>query len=362
MLFKAILGFLLLKMTNLLLNLRWFPVLTLRDQPPGRPEPLPPASLLVPVRDETATLRQLLPSLLDQAGVSEVLVLDDQSSDGSDAVLAELLAPYPHARLIMGSAPPAGWVGKTWACHQLALASSGAVLAFCDADVELAAGAIAAVRAEMRDQRADVFSVFPRQRTGSLGERLTVGLIDDVLLCLLPFRLLQAPVPAAATANGSLLVFTRAAYDQVGGFAAVRDQIVEDVALARRARGAGLTLGLALGGGLVQTRMYDSYPQVVRGLGRGVRPVLGRSRVWLAVVTLWHVAAYTWPVVRAVRRPSWLVLVGLGLLERLLVALKTDPRRAGDALLTPLCPLAFVPIAVQASRRTQHWKGRVYSQ
>src|SRR5581483_403614 len=97
-------------------------------------------------------------------------------------------------------------------------------------------GAADAVISEMRAQRADVFSVFPRQITASLGEHLITPLIDDVLLCFLPFGLLSIPVPSAATANGSVMVFTREAFERVGGFAAVRSEIVEDVAIARRAR------------------------------------------------------------------------------------------------------------------------------
>ena len=113
------------------------------------------------------------------------------------------------ARVVTGAATPPGWAGKTWAMQQLGAAAAGDVLVFCDADVRLAPGAIDAVRAEMQRQHADVFSVFPRQMTATIGEHLLVPLIDDVLLCFLPFPLLAAPVPSAATANGSLIAFDR---------------------------------------------------------------------------------------------------------------------------------------------------------
>jgi cellulose synthase/poly-beta-1,6-N-acetylglucosamine synthase-like glycosyltransferase len=357
-LFRAVLGFLVAKLALLALNLAWFPVLG-AGRGAGR-QPAGTVSLLVPMRDEAATLARFLPAMLSQPGVSELIVLDDQSSDGSAALARSLLARTAHARLVSGTAPPPGWVGKNWACEQLAAHASGELLAYCDADVLLAPGAVEAVLRAMAGQRADVFSVFPRQITGSLGEALLTPLIDDVLLCFLPFGLLSADVPAAATANGSLLVLSRRALTELGGFGSVRSEIVEDVALARRARRAGLRLGLALGGELVQTRMYAGYREVIAGLGRGLVAVTGGSRLRLAAAAGWHLAAYTVPLLAAGRRRRWLLPLGLGLAERLLVGLKCHPAAAWQAILTPLSPVAFVPVAVQAMRRQQRWKGRSY--
>jgi hypothetical protein len=379
-LFRAVLGFLMIKLATLLVNLAWFPVLG-KQGPASRfrgrrhwrrrhrgstPQPaVPSVSLLVPMRNEAATLAQYLPAMLSQSGVSELIVLDDQSGDGSAELAHSILtgsipAGPVTARLVRGTPPPAGWVGKNWACAQLAGVASGDLLIYCDADVLLAPGAIQAVLRAMAEQRADVFSVFPRQLTGSLGEALLTPLIDDVLLCFLPFGLLSVDVPAAATANGSLLALNRRALSELAGFAAVRSEIVEDVAIARRARRAGLTLGLALGGDLVQTRMYPGYRQTVTGLGRGLLGVTGGSRLRLVLATGWHLAVYTLPVAAAIGRRRWLVPLGLGLVERLLVGLKCHPSAAWQAILTPLCPIAFVPVAGQALRRQQQWKGRNY--
>ena len=360
LLYRLVVGFLLGKLTVLVANLAWFPVLG-RGHSETRQRPDAPAvSLLVPMRNEAARLAQHLPGLLAQAGISELVVLDDESGDCSAVLARSLLAGSATARVVAGTPPPPGWVGKNWACAQLAAQASGQLLVFCDADVLLAPGAIEAVIEAMAEQRADVFSVFPRQLTGTLGEALLTPLIDDVVLCFLPFGLLSADVPAAATANGSLLVLNRRALSALANFAAVRSEIVEDVAIARHARRAGLKLGLALGGDLVRTRMYLGYRDAVTGLGRGLLGVSGGSRLGLLAGTGWHLAAYSLPAVAAADRRRWLVPLGLGLAERLLVALKCHPSAAWQAVLTPLCPIAFVPVAGQALRRRQQWKGRSY--
>lgn len=352
---RTVVGFLLLKLTTLVVNIFTFPTLH-----PRRRRPVPGVSLLVPVRDEADHLPSTLPGLLAQSA-DEVIFLDDGSTDGSAELLAAAVTGHPHARVIRGTERPAGWTGKTWACHQLAQAATGTLLVFCDADIALAEGAVDAVRVEMQRQRSDVFSVFPRQRTGSRGEQLLVPLIDDVLLCFLPFALLDAPAPSAATANGSLMAFRRDSYDRVGGFAAVRTEVVEDVALARLTRRRGLRLGLALGGEMVQARMYDGWAPLVTGFGRGVRAMADGSPARLLGGWGWHLLAYTLPALLAGRDRRWLLPLLLGALERYLVEAKTGRRQWWQAALMPATAPAAWPVIRQALRAEQTWKGRTYS-
>ncbi|HEY2241603.1 MAG TPA: glycosyltransferase [Streptosporangiaceae bacterium] len=348
-------AFLMLKLGVLTFNMIWFPVL--RRRPAG--DRRPAVSLLVPVRNEAARLPASVPAMLAQ-DADEIVLLDDESTDGTGALARSLLSGHSRARVMDGVPAPPGWVGKSWACQQLAASASGSLLVFCDADVLLAEGAIDAVIAEMQAQRADVFSVFSRQITGSLGEHLITPLIDDVLLCFLPFALLSADVPAAATASGALLVFTRAAYEQLGGFAAVRGEITEDVMIARRTRKAGLKLGLALGGQQVATRMYRGYREVLTGMSRGLLPVTGGSRTRLALGAGWHLAVYTLPWALAPRQRRWLVPLVLGVAERALVEIKTERRTVWQALLTPLSPVAAMPVVARSLRGQRHWKERTY--
>jgi hypothetical protein len=212
----------------------------------------------------------------------------------------------------------------------------------------------------MDRQDAQVFSVFPRHRTHTWSERLLAPLIVDVLLCGLPFGLLRSPVRAAATAHGALLAFRRPAYTAVGGFGAVRADVVEDVAMARLVRRRGLPLGLALGGATAQVRMYRNRQEVTAGLGRGLLPMTGGRR-WLVVLAwAWHVLAYTAPVVLAVTRPRWRLAAGLGVTERVLLELKTGGRDWWAALAIGASPLAAVPVVGQGLRRRQVWRGRSY--
>jgi glycosyltransferase involved in cell wall biosynthesis len=355
---RAVLAFHAVKLAGLAANLVMFPVLRLQAAaPPGARRA--DVSVLVPARDEALRLPALLAGLLAQ-DVTEIVVLDDQSSDGTDAVVLRAAAADPRVRLVRGTPPPPGWTGKNWACLQLAAVACGDVLAFCDADVILAPGAVDACWAQMCAQNADVFSVFPRQHTATLGERLLVPLIDDVLLAFLPHCLLRLPVPSAATANGQLLMFRRGAYDRLGGHAAVAGDITEDLALARRTRRAGLRLGLALGGDLVGARMYSGYADSVRGFGKNLRAAHGGHDGTLAATAAWHLLAYTLPWLACRRGRAWQAAAVLGLAQRVLVNAKTGRGAPAEAALVPVTPLAALPVYALAFRRNARWKGRSY--
>lgn len=350
----AVTAFHAVKLAGLVTNLVAFPVL--------RPVPAdahrPAVSILVPARDEARRLPVSLPGFLAQPA-AEVVVLDDCSGDDTAAVVEAVAAADPRLRVVRGTPPPPGWVGKNWACRQLADVAHGDLLVFCDADVELAPGALDAVLAQLRHQRADLFSVFAHQVTGTLGERLLVPLIDDVLLAFLPHPLLRLPVPAAATASGALLALTRDTYRRLGGHAAVAGRIVEDLALARRARRHGLRLGLALGGRFVRARMYAGYAESVRGFGRSLREAHGDRDLALVLSLAWHLVAYTLPWLLVDRRP-WRRVAALGVAERLLVNARTGRGAMGEAALVPFTPLAALPAYALAFRRAADWKGRRY--
>ncbi len=353
----ASLGFLLYKLATLTVNALTFPVLRARS--PLRAAPT--VSLLVPARNEAATLPHTLPRLLAQ-GALEVLVLDDQSSDDTARLAAELCRNVPGARVIAGAPLPDGWHGKPWACMQLGQQARGEVLIFTDADVSWQPGALNALLHRLEGSGVDLLTVWPRQETRTLGERWLAPLVDDVLLSLLPAPLIAWPFASMSAGNGQLMAFRRACYLKVGGHALVKAEVLEDVRFAARLKARGGRVALALGGDLLGVRMYRSYAGsggAVSGFAKSLHAVHGGSRLLMAASWLWHFAVYTLPWLRL--QPAW---IGLGLLERLMVNLKTGRTRRADLLelaLTPLTPLAALPVYVLAWRKTYLWKGREYA-
>ncbi len=316
-------------------------------------------SILLPVRDEMAHLPGIVPALLAQ-GAAEVLVLDDGSTDGSGAWLEAFAAEHEGVRVLRGTPLPDGWTGKAWACAQLAEAARGELLLFTDADVRWKPGSLASVLDLRARHRAGFASVWPRQVLGTVAERIAVPQVDVILLGALPWPLVAAtPFAALAAGNGQCLLFRRDVYDAIGGHAAVRDELLEDVRLGQRAKATGARVALGLGGAWLETRMYDGAAAVIEGFGKNTRSAAGGATpllAWTAPATLAYFAA--WPL--AVLDPRWLAVGLAGWLLRALVD-ATAGRSPRDAPLQSWTPLLAWPIALRAlSRRGVTWKGRRY--
>ncbi|WP_019586236.1 glycosyltransferase [Deinococcus apachensis] len=351
----AALGFLALKGATLLLNAAVFPRLRPQPVPPGSPR----VSILIPARDEAHNLPLTLPGVLAQ-GADEVLVLDDGSGDRTAQIARGL-----GARVIPGQPLPPGWFGKPWACQQLGEAARGEVLIFTDADVRWHPGALGAVLQELATRKADLLTVLPRPEELTPGARILTPLVDAVVLCLLPYPLLQTRWPLATTANGQLMAFRREAYEALGGHACVRAEMLEDTVFARRLKARGGRVRQALGQECVGVRMYGGYRESVAGFGKNAVGVHLNSRVLMVTLGLWHGAVYALPWLVPARSSAWWTLRLAGLLERALVNVVTGRRTPADlaeGLLGPLTPLFALPAYRLALRRRVTWKGREYAQ
>jgi 4,4'-diaponeurosporenoate glycosyltransferase len=218
----------------------------------------PSVSVVVPARDEAATLPTLLRSLRRlTVPVAEVVVVDDASRDATAAVARDA-----GATVVPVEGPPAGWTGKAWACHVGARATSGELLLFLDADTELAPDALDGLLA-LHDAHGGLVSVQPFHEVRRPYEHLSSYFNVVSLLASGAFGPGSQRRPLAF---GPCLVTSRADYGRAGGHAAVRGEILDDVQLAAAYRRAGLPVTCAVGGESVRMRMY---PGGVRQLAEG---------------------------------------------------------------------------------------------
>ncbi|MFQ3534851.1 MAG: glycosyltransferase family 2 protein [Aggregatilineales bacterium] len=331
------------------------------------PQEQPFVSILIPARNEAAVIGETVRSLLAQRYPNfELIVLDDSSSDGTGEVVRLAAGNDPRLCLLSGAPLPEGWGGKNWACHQLSEAAQGEWLLFTDADVRWAPEALSALMAQAQRTRADLLTVWATQVTQTWPERLIVPLMLFAILAYLPIVMVHySGWMIFAAANGQVMLFRRAAYQKIGGHAAVRDRVVEDVTLARRIKVAGLRLRMFDGNGLISCRMYQGWSAVRDGFAKNILAGHGDSVPFLLISTVLHWLAYVAPFV-------WLLLSGFGLLPLLLcagvIALRmltaaATRQRLIDAFFMPLSVILMTRIAAQALYwRLRHggvqWKGR----
>jgi GT2 family glycosyltransferase len=347
---------------------------------PGDPIERTRVAVLVPARNEAHRIEPCLRGLLAQDHPSlEILVLDDGSSDGTGDLVRAAVGDDPRFRVLDGgpSHPPAGWLGKPWACQRLAEAAladgdrPGAqlpgLLVFVDADVALAPDAIRRIVALVNGSGLDLASPYPRQLVGTAAERLVQPLLQWSWLTTLPLRLAEgSPRPSLTAANGQVLAITRTAYRRIGGHAPVRAEVLEDVALARVVKSAGGRAGVTDGTDLATCRMYQGPAELVDGYAKSLWAAFGSPAGALGATGL-LTTIYVLPPAAALlpgdrgTRAIGAIGYAAGVLGRVLTARRTGGR-PGDAWAHPLSILALDGLtAVSLWRRRRGalaWKGR----
>jgi glycosyltransferase involved in cell wall biosynthesis len=324
-----------------------------------RADPLP-VSVIIPARDEAATLPALLASLAAAwPPVAQILVVDDQSSDDTAAV-----ARAAGATVVAAPDPPAGWTGKTHACHLGAWRAEQPWLLFLDADTRLQPQAVIAALAHAEATGLEALSLFLAQECRSFWERL-----------LLPHAYALYFIGARTgtpLANGQFILIRADAYAHCGGHAAVRESIIDDVALAGACQRAGVRLQMARGETLASVRMYDHLAAIREGFGKnaarfiavdpvgGARTVAGSIAATLPPLLIWR----AWRLGGKGRALAAALSYGLGV-RNLWYWQRLFQARRLLAFAHPLAALVFQGIACESLarvvfRRGVTWKGRTY--
>jgi chlorobactene glucosyltransferase len=338
---------------------------------------LPSLSIVVPARNEERQIERCVRSLLATRHPDfEVIVVDDQSSDATRAILDRIGADDARLRILAGEPLPEGWIGKSWALSQGARVTRGAWLLFTDADTVHRPLAASSAQRYAIDRGYDVLSLLTDQETAGLAERLLLPtILFVILLGIGPLDAINDPRKRdTAIFNGQYILTSREAYAAVGGHAAVRAEIAEDLELARRFKHDGrFRTCLAGSNALVRTRMYRSFGELWRGFVKNFGiAARGQTLKAAAGATLIAGVAVS-PLVLAalLLTRAWVpaAVLGFSLAAVLSVAeyaMRTMRFRPGSGLAVPLglaltLAIFATSVVVALSGRRVEWRGRRYA-
>jgi chlorobactene glucosyltransferase len=339
----------------------------------------PLVSVLIPARNEAATISRIIHSLAAQSYPNyEVLILNDQSTDNTHASAGLAIGDKERFRLFMGDNLPDGWLGKNFACHQLSQMAAGDFYLFIDADVTLHPSAIQNLVDLVQSTHADLLTVWPTQITYTWGERLIVPLMALAVIAYLPLPAVHhLPWSSLAAANGQCLLFTSQAYHQIGGHQSVRGSIIEDVTLAKKIKKSGLKLRMADGNNRIICRMYTGTQQTIDGFAKNILAGHANNPFFLLLSTAFHLIVFVFPWIwlilgifspeaRYLSHPYWpwllVITASLSIFIRGLTAAATH-QRIRDAVFLPISVLLMTCVAAKALWRhlikaDVSWKGR----
>lgn len=339
-------------------------------------------SVLIPARDEAGTIERCVRAADAASGpVAEIIVYDDESTDGTADVLRRLQDELPRLRVIRGDGLPPGWVGKPYALQRLSAVAAGEVLLNVDADVTLSEDGVLRMLSLLGPAEkvpgglgASVVTAVPRQRTGSLFEQVMIPLLHLSYVAWLPMPLIyRTRDPRVLAANGQLLMIRRADLEAIGGWARVRAALVDDMALCRAVKQSGRRVVFADGDRMAGCRMYSDARSLWRGFTKNFYEGIGGNPLALIVVMILHLLIFVTPYVVlpiAAVRGDWrlaaaaAVGVAANVVLRLIMAARYRHSLL-SVLLHPVAVLMMMGVLLDSflcSRRGDiRWRGRSYA-
>jgi cellulose synthase/poly-beta-1,6-N-acetylglucosamine synthase-like glycosyltransferase len=235
-------------------------------------------SAIVPARNEEVVIAACVESLVPQPEISEIIVVNDQSTDGTAAVVRQLTAKYSHVRLLETTELPPGWVGKNHAVWLGAQQAQGEWLLFTDADAVHAQYSAAKALAIAKEQNAALVSFSPEQVMETWYEKALIPYVYCRLARQFSYADVTDPENEVAAANGQFILIRRDVYQSLGGHAAIATEVLEDVALAERVKQAGHRIWFGSGQGIVRVRMYRSFRAMWSGWRKNLYQLMGASQ------------------------------------------------------------------------------------
>jgi chlorobactene glucosyltransferase len=320
-------------------------------------------SILIPARNEEKDIIKLLQSILIQEYKNiEVIILDDNSSDNTYNVCLRFCERDPRFSVIKGNPLPDDWLGKNYACYQLANAANGKYLIFLDADDLIAPGLINNAVNRMKISRLTLLSLFTNQRMPTLGERLVVPLMHFLLLNLLPLRLVKlSSNPAFAAASGQFMMFNASDYLNQQWHMQVKKQVVEDIEIMKLVKKKGYSGEALLANGYVFCRMYTGFKEALHGFSKNL---LAGFNMNIAALVCYLLLVMVGPVFIAFYLDLSLLFFAITLiiLTRIMISLQSGQNVFLNLILHPFQMFSLIIIAILSVKkhltRTIRWKDR----
>ncbi|GMQ90786.1 MAG: glycosyltransferase [Gammaproteobacteria bacterium] len=326
-------------------------------------------TVLIPARDEADTIAAVLESVYRQGEGLHVVLVDDQSSDATRDVASTF--EDRGLQIISGAPLPDGWAGKLWALEQGRQYLKTPYTLLLDADIRLTPGILATLRDKAMTEGLQFISLMARLRMQTFWERLLLPAFIYFFKMMYPFRLSNNPrfKRIAAAAGGCILLET-SALQQIGGFASVRNALIDDCALAARIKAAGFHTWIGLTHSIISMRPYDRLGTIWNMVARSAYTQLHYSIMLLLLTTAVFFIVFFWPLAGLFSLKTdviiYCVVAILLMMAAYIPILRYYRVPVYYAIMMPFIGSLFLAMTWTSalrywSGRRSLWKGRVYN-
>ena len=367
---------LLLILVNFLINNILFKNTSNYKLAPGIIKENPLISILIPASNEEECIKRCILSLTKQDYKNiEILVLDDNSTDNTAKIVQKLSKKYPNLKYYRGEPLKKGWLGKSYACHQLAKHARGKYIIFTDADTLHFPNSISSAVACLIRYKVDALSVFPMQIMVTMHERMMVPFGNYIILVLFPLDLIRRVKNAMfCTAIGQFMLFKKEVYKKIGGHGSIKGKVLEDVRISKQVKKSGYEFMICDGRSNLYCRMYRSFRDVVTGYSRVLFAAFDYNLFMMSMAVTMITAIFLAPFIMLpvgiIFNMPFLAIeliilqIIIILITRVIFSIRFKCKTA-YILLHPVAMIYVIAIAIKSILDIRFgmgliWKGRVY--
>jgi hopene-associated glycosyltransferase HpnB len=330
-------------------------------------EDLSDITVLIPARNEEEMIKTTLPALLEQGKGLHIILIDDQSTDGTFEIARQVGGE--NLLSILGEAPPVGWSGKLWALEQGRRHIETPLALLLDADIEVKPGIIIELRRAMKEKDVQLISLMATLRMKTFWERLMMPAFIYFFKLLYPFRLSNSARSKTAAAAGGCVLVETAVLNATGAFTSLRGELIDDCALARRVKSSGHRIWVGLSHSVKSLRPYNNLGIIWNMVARTAFTQLGYSKIALFFCTVIMLATFSIPGIGLLSPPVHLKLLSAFCFAVMMLTYLPTIRFYGIlgwwALPMPLVGTLYLAMTWTSAIRhwlgeTARWKGRTY--
>jgi len=263
-------------------------------------------SVLIPARNEEKNIASILGDLRKQTYQHiEIIVFDDDSTDNTSSIIEQQIQHDSRVKLLASKGLPKGWLGKNYACHQLAKEAKGEYLLFLDADVRIQPRLIGKLLHFSINKQKQLVSIFPKQEMKSAGEWKTVPLMNYILLTLLPLILVRFPYfSSLSAANGQCMFFSQNSYQSILPHQQLKNTAVEDIEIARLYKKRKQHIACLASVDDISCRMYSNNDEAITGFSKNCLSFFGGSAllgiIFWGLTSLSFIVLLCFPILLAI--------------------------------------------------------------
>ena len=325
-------------------------------------------TVLIPARNEADMLQTTLPALNEQGNGLHIIIVDDQSTDGTSEVARG--AGGENLLILPGKSTPSGWSGKLWALEQGRSHLRTSLVLLLDGDIEPLPGVVAELRKAMREKNVHLISLMAVLRMETFWERLLMPAFVYFFKLLYPFHLSNSTSSRVAAAAGGCILLETQVLDEIGGFNSLRGALIDDCALAKKVKSRGYKTWMGLSHSVRSLRPYNDMRAIWNMVARTAFTQLRYSKLLLILCTVIMLASFGMPGIGLLLSPLSVKLLSAFCLASMVLTylptLKFYRMSAWWALAMPLIGSLYLAMTWTSAinhwlGRTSQWKGRTYS-